>query len=196
MTTTVLFALESDNDILHEYKSGDTERAVTFFVRKYQRFVYSIALRYIKNPEDAQDIAQDVFVKAINSLTNFRGESSLKTWLYRITVNACKNEMRKKKILRFFDFARDDEEFDTVSHDPGPDQLHANTEFYKNLHRALAQLPEKQRETFALRYFDELTYEEISKILGTSVGGLKANYFQAIQKLIVLLPQYGIGGGE
>ena len=93
MTTTVLFALESDNDILREYKSGDTERAVTFFVRKYQRFVYSIALRYTKNNEDAQDIAQDVFVKAINSLKSFRGEASLKTWLYRITVNACKNEM-------------------------------------------------------------------------------------------------------
>ncbi|MBN8575112.1 MAG: sigma-70 family RNA polymerase sigma factor [Candidatus Kapabacteria bacterium] len=194
MTTTVLFALESDNDILREYKSGDTERAVTFFVRKYQRFVYSIALRYTKNNEDAQDIAQDVFVKAINSLKSFRGEASLKTWLYRITVNACKNEMRKKKLLRFFDFANDDEEFDAVSPEPGPDQLHANVEFYRNVHKALAQLPEKQRETFALRYFDELTYEEISNILGTSVGGLKANYFQAVQKLMIILPQYGIGG--
>ncbi len=194
MTTTVLFALESDNDILREYKSGDTERAVTFFVRKYQRFVYSIALRYTKNNEDAQDIAQDVFVKAINSLKSFRGEASLKTWLYRITVNACKNEMRKKKLLRFFDFGNDDEEFDAVSPEPGPDQLHANVEFYRNVHKALAQLPEKQRETFALRYFDELTYEEISNILGTSVGGLKANYFQAVQKLMIILPQYGIGG--
>jgi RNA polymerase sigma-70 factor (ECF subfamily) len=194
MTTTVLFALESDNDILREYKSGDTERAVTFFVRKYQRFVYSIALRYTKNNEDAQDIAQDVFVKAINSLKSFRGEASLKTWLYRITVNACKNEMRKKKLLRFFDFANDDDEFDAVSPEPGPDQLHANVEFYRNVHKALAQLPEKQRETFALRYFDELTYEEISNILGTSVGGLKANYFQAVQKLMIILPQYGIGG--
>lgn len=194
MTTTVLFALESDNDILREYKSGDTERAVTFFVRKYQRFVYSIALRYTKNNEDAQDIAQDVFVKAINSLKSFRGEASLKTWLYRITVNACKNEMRKKKLLRFFDFANDDDEFDAVSPETGPDQLHANVEFYRNVHKALAQLPEKQRETFALRYFDELTYEEISNILGTSVGGLKANYFQAVQKLMIILPQYGIGG--
>ena len=194
MTTTVLFALESDNDILREYKSGDTERAVTFFVRKYQRFVYSIALRYTKNNEDAQDIAQDVFVKAINSLQSFRGEASLKTWLYRITVNACKNEMRKKKLLRFFDFAPEEEEFDAVSTEPGPDQIHVNAEFYSNVHKALAQLPEKQRETFALRYFDELTYEEISNILGTSVGGLKANYFQAVQKLMIILPQYGIGG--
>ncbi|HRE56886.1 MAG TPA: sigma-70 family RNA polymerase sigma factor [Candidatus Kapabacteria bacterium] len=194
MTTTVLFALESDSDILREYKSGDTERAVTFFVRKYQRFVYSIALRYTKNNEDAQDIAQDVFVKAISSLTNFRGEASLKTWLYRITVNACKNEIRKKKLLRFFDFAREDEEFDIISPEPGPDQIHVDSEFYCNVHKALAHLPEKQRETFALRYFDELTYEEISNILGTSVGGLKANYFQAVQKLMVILPQYGIGG--
>lgn len=193
MTTTVACILESDNDIIREYISGDTERAVTFFVRKYQRFVFSIALRHLKNADDAQDITQDVFIKSVKSLDKFRGEASLKTWLYRITVNACKNSLRRKKFLSFFDLNDGEDEVEIISADPSPSQLHENSEFYERLSLALSQLPEKQRETFALRYFDDLSYEEISKILGTSVGGLKANYFQAVQKLMKLLPQYGIG---
>lgn len=193
MATTLAFTLESDNDIIREYVSGDTERAVTFFVRKYQRFVYSVAMRHIKNTEDAQDITQEVFIKSVKALETFRGEASLKTWLYRITVNACKNASRKRKFLSFFDLGDGEEEVEFVSEAPSPSQLHENSEFYERLHLALAQLPEKQRETFALRYFDDLSYEEISQILGTSVGGLKANYFQAVQKLMKILPAYGIG---
>ena len=89
-----ILALEKDSDIVNEFIYGDTELAATVFVRKYQKFVYSTALRFIQNYEDADDIAQEVFIKAIESIKKFRGDSSLKTWLYRITTNQCTNFSR------------------------------------------------------------------------------------------------------
>lgn len=184
-----ILALEKDSDIVNEFVFGDTELAATVFVRKYQKFVYSTALRFVQNYEDADDIAQEVFIKAIEKIKNFRGDSSLSTWLYRITTNQCTNYNRKKRFLSMFskDSSSDDEYFDIAANDLTPIQTMENKEFEVKFKRMLAQLPEKQRETFALRYFDEMPYEEISKMLGTSVGGLKANYFQAVQKLALLL---------
>lgn len=183
-----ILALEKDSDIVNELIYGDTELAATVFVRKYQKFVYSTALRYVQDYEDADDIAQDVFIKALESIKKFRGESSLKTWLYRIATNQCTNFARKKKFFSFFSKDKEgDEYYNVAASDLTPEQAFENKEFEIKFKKMLAQLPEKQRETFALRYFEEMPYEEISKLLGTSVGGLKANYFQAVQKLALLL---------
>ncbi len=181
-------ALEKDSDIVNELIYGDTELAATVFVRKYQKFVYSAAFRYVQNYEDADDIAQEVFIKALENIKKFRGESSLKTWLYRITANQCNSFVRKRK---FFSFFSRDLSIDEIEELPAssmtPEQAFENKEFEIKFKKILSQLPEKQRETFALRYFEEMPYEEISKLLGTSVGGLKANYYQAVQKLALLL---------
>ncbi len=196
-TGSLTLVLNSDKEILQELESGSTERGATAFVRKYQNFVFSIALRYLKSYDDADDAAQEVFIKALKNIEQFREESSLKTWLYRITFNVCSNMLRKKKLFGFFKGSDADndfeDEFNSLSdNSPNPEQKYIDKEFEDRFLKLLMKLPEKQRETFALRYFDELPYEEISNILGTSVGGLKANYFQATKKLADLLKDSSI----
>jgi RNA polymerase sigma factor (sigma-70 family) len=180
-------AIENDNDIIREYCSGNTELAATSFVRKYQNFVYSTALRHLQSHDDADDAAQEAFIKALNSLKKFRGDSSIKTWLYRITTNVCINMQRKKKVFSMFLKDSTEDYFKIPSEDVSPHQSVENREFELNFKMILSKLPEKQRETFVLRYYEELPYEEISQMLGTSVGGLKANYYQAVKKLAIFL---------
>ena len=183
MSSAVLI-IENDNEILEEYSEGNSELAATSFVRKYQNFVFSIALRYLHSFDDADDAAQETFIKALKSLRKFKGKSSLKTWLYRITINVCNNMARKKKLMSIFKSSDTEEDYNNaVDSGLNPEETIEKREFEENFLKVLAKLPEKQRETFALRYFEEMTYEEISNMLGTSVGGLKANYYQAVKKL-------------
>jgi len=179
--------LIDDNEIIREYVESGSERAINALVRKYRKFVYSTALRFLGSYDDADDAAQEAFIKAYESLKQFRGESSLKTWLYRITRNVCVNQMRKKKFYSVFSSESEDSYLEIPSEDRGVEQDIENKEFEKEFTKALNKLPEKQRETFALRYFEEMPYEEISKMVGVTVGGLKANYFQAVQKLAKVL---------
>ena len=179
-------ALETDQELIREYVAGKNERAATAFVRKYQSFVYATVLRYLQDYDEAEDASQEVFIKALRNLHKFRGDSSVKTWLYRISVNVCSNIKRKRKIFSIFKPITDSEDDDFLNlpaTDITPDKALENKEFERNFLKVLDKLPEKQRETFALRYFQEMSYEEISSMLGTSVGGLKANYFQAVKKL-------------
>lgn len=187
--SSYILVLDDDRDIIQEYTSGNTEAAATAFVRKYQAFVFSTALRYLQNYDDADDASQEVFIKALKNLHKFRGDSSVKTWLYRITSNVCTNMYRKKKIMSFFRHEETEDYINMPSDEISPEQVLENKEFEKNFAKILAKLPEKQRETFALRYFENMTYEEISSLLGTSVGGLKSNYFHAVKKIAELMKQ-------
>ncbi len=177
--------LESDKHIVEEYSAGGSDRAATALVRKYQAFVYATAWRYMGNHDDADDAAQEAFIRALDGIKKFRGDSGLRTWLYRITVNVCKNMLRRRKVRAIFgggDSCGDILE-SIASADSDPLEQVEAREFRREFMKAVAKLPDKQRETFALRYFEEMKYEEISEMLGTSVGGLKANYFQAVRKL-------------
>lgn len=184
--------LISDQEILLEYCEKGNERVITDFVRKYQNMVYTTALRYVGNHFDADDIAQDVFIKAVESLKKFRGDSSLKSWLYRITVNHCLNFKKKKNPFSFLSQDDDETHLEIQSDSRSPEELYDGKILEKDFLEAISKLPEKQRETFALRYFEELSYDEISKLLDTSVGGLKANYYQAVKKLATYLKQYKV----
>lgn len=168
--------------LIQDYIANKSNQAATQLIRKYQKFVFAVALRYVGSYDDAEDLTQEVFIKALNNLHKFNQKSSLKTWLYKITVNTCFTFLRKKKIMSFF---RIDDNNDVIKKqkDFSPEQYYLGNELERKFLEELAKLPEKQRETFALRYFENLSYEEISKLLGTSVGGLKANYFQAVKKL-------------
>ena len=183
IVSSIVLTLDSDQEIITEYVASGSQRAATAFVRKYQKFVYSTALRYLKSFEDADDVAQEVFIKALNNIESFRFNSSLKTWLYRITINICSNYRRKKTIYSLFSHYDKQEILEDFTDNLTPDKSLENKEFERQFLDILSNLPKKQRETFALRYFDNLSYEEISKMLGTTVGGLKANYFQAVKKL-------------
>lgn len=176
-------ALENDQDIIREYTTTGSNSAATSFVRKYQNFVYSTALRYMASHDDADDVTQEVFIKALRNLKKFKGNSSLKTWLYRITVNQSLNMKRKKSVFSFLGMDDDLAYNKVISETDQPDTILEGKELEERFMNALASLPDKQRETFALRYFDNMTYDEISDMIGTSVGGLKANYYQAVKKL-------------
>ncbi len=177
--------LAGDQAILTEFREGDADRAADAFVRAHQDFVFATALRYLQDRDDAGDASQEAFIKALASLGNFRGESSIRTWLYRITVNVC-SSMKRRKTVRSM-LSLDGIGALLRSRDSTPEQALEDQNFRDNFDLILAQLPPKQRETFVLRYFDELSYEEISQMLGTSVGGLKANYYQATKKIAQLL---------
>lgn len=183
--------LERDKEILQQFAEGNIEQAALQLVKTYKNFVYLIAYRYLKNHDDAEDITQEVFIKVLEKLKSFRLESTIKTWLYRITVNYSKNFLRKKALYSFFSIDRaneDDEGFDI------PDSTETTEIEYKELEekflQTVANLPERQREVFSLRYFDKLSFNDISKLLGTSVGGLKANYFHAIRKIANEMKKY------
>ncbi|EIM78860.1 ECF subfamily RNA polymerase sigma-24 subunit [Nitritalea halalkaliphila LW7] len=130
--------------------------------------------------EDADDVLQETFLKAWRNIGRFEGQSSLYTWLYRIAVNESLNFLEKKKRrLLFFSSNHEEEMARYVQHAPEFD----GDEVERRLQRALLTLPDKQRLVFQLRYYDELSYEAISEITGTSVGSLKASYHHAAKKV-------------
>jgi RNA polymerase sigma-70 factor (ECF subfamily) len=176
----------SDKEIIEGIKEND-QRVITQFMRQYQKFVYSVAMRYLKDTMEADDAAQEVFIKAIDKIGKFRGDSSLKTWLYTVTANHSRNILRKKKVRNFFSLSDDDSFIQIESKEKDPHKEMVNTELAGKIEKALDSLPEKQRETFMLRYYEDMPYEEISKVLGTSVGGLKANYYHATKKMAEFL---------
>jgi len=170
----------SDEELVRQYQSGN-ESAFNELVLRYQEKIYWVARRFSSSHDNADDITQEVFVKMYESLKEFRGDSSLYTWLYRITVNVSLNFLRRQKVREFF---RIDEMLDIEAEESGsPDSIVEQREQQSLIEQAVAALPEKQKAVFVMRYYEEMPYEEISKILKTSVGGLKANYFHAVRKI-------------
>jgi len=170
----------SDLELVELFQNGN-ETAFNELVGRYQEKIYWIARRFVNDHDQADDIVQEVFIKVYSALKNFRGDSGVYTWLYRITVNVALNALRKQRIR---DFIRIDEFFETAEDEnEQPDAIFEKDEQQKLIEEAIAKLPEKQKAIFILRYHEELSYEEISLILKTSIGGLKANYFHAVKKI-------------
>jgi len=179
---------DTDAEIIEEYCNSMSNRAANAFVRKYSSFVYFTALRYTKSEQDAEDISQEVFIKALSNLHKFNRKSTLKTWLYTITANYCKNYLRKKKIKTFLRIDSKDSNLDILDdYNANPYHQLVNSEEEKQLIDEIDKLPLKQREVFYLRYYEDLSYKEISEITGTSVGGLKANYYHAVNKVTLAI---------
>lgn len=166
--------------LIQKFKNGD-EQAFNQLVLQYQEKIYWIVRRMLPDHDDADDITQNVFIKAYQSLKSFKGDSSFYTWIYRIAINLSLNEIRRKKLRRTFSL--DEETVHLYSKEESPLEKLEGAERKKLIQEAIDTLPEKQKKVFILRYFDELPYEEISKILDTSVGGLKANYFHAVKRI-------------
>lgn len=169
-----------DRQLLEMYRDGKVEETFNELVRRFHSRIYWAARRMVKNHEDADDIAQEVFVRAYSSLPSFRGESGLYTWLYRIAINLSINHLRRRKVRKIFDLS---DYLPFVGIDADQDQEIIHHENLSLIERAIETLPEKQRAVFIMRYYDEMPYEQISAILGTSVGGLKANFHHAVKKV-------------
>ncbi|WP_234734728.1 RNA polymerase sigma factor [Tellurirhabdus bombi] len=172
----------TDEELLQKYRDPSSRNyAFNLLVRKYQQKIYWHIRKMVIDHDDANDLTQETFIKVWNSLENFRGDSQLYTWIYRIATNECLNFLNKKR-RRFFLPIGDveGELMEKLETDPG---VVGGDEVQLKLQKALLKLPEKQRLVFNMKYFDDMKYEEISEITGTSVGALKASYHLAVKKI-------------
>jgi len=171
----------ADELILQLFSDQKTrERAFTMLVKKYQRDVYQNVRRIVGLHDDANDVSQNVFIKIWRHLDNFRGESSLKTWILRICTNESLTFIeKKKKLLNLANDSYTEWMLQTI-----PDDKYISSDkIVQLIQQAILHLPEKQRIVFTYRYYDEMPYEEMSKILDTSEGALKASYHFAVKKV-------------
>lgn len=174
---------ENDFELVEKFVAGD-ESAFNLLVRKYQKKIYWHARQMLGNHLDADEITQEVLIVLYNKLKTFNFRSSLYTWIYKIVTTRSLNQIRKNKFKKLIMFENDeDKEF--VSNQDIIEDI-ANKEKIEMVNKALEKLPPKQKQIFVLRNFDQLSYEEISKITGKSIGGLKANYFHALKKVMEL----------
>ena len=158
----------------------NVERLFNEIVKDYSERVYWHVRRFVNNHEDADDLVQEIFLKIWTALPSFRGDAQLFTWVYRIATNETLNWLRREKVRSALRFTTIDAEMERrIDSDPFFDGDAAD----RALSKAVAKLPEKQRQVFVMRYYDELPYEEMSAVLGTSVGALKASYHIAQEKV-------------
>ena len=159
---------------------GQAREAFGKVIEHYSQALYWQIRRMVFDHDDASDILQNTFIKAWTNIDNFRGDAKLSTWLHKIAINESITFINKKKAQNNIPLDSDDSFLaNTLESDPWFDGDATQLQ----LQRAIASLPEKQRLVFNMRYFDEMKYSEISKILGTSEGALKANYHLAVQKI-------------
>ena len=171
----------ADEAILHCLQvSGEFDKGFMLLMEKYQERLYWHVRRLVVEHEDANDVLQNCLVKVFKSIKRFEGKSKLYTWLYRIATNEAITFLQKRK--KRITASLDDEESNLEN------RLEADSYFdgdraARELQKALVTLPEKQRLVFQLRYFEERPYQEISDLLNTSVGALKASYHHAVKKI-------------
>ena len=170
-----------DSELLSQFRDPATkEKAFTSIIKKYQERLYWHIRRIVVEHEDANDVMQNVFIRVWNGLENFREDAQLYTWLYRIATNECLTFLDQQK--KRASVPLDESESGLSNKIKADKHFDANKLEWK-LQLAIQQLPEKQRVVFNLRYYDEMPYEEMSKVLETSVGALKASYHHAAKKI-------------
>lgn len=171
--------------LLEALRNESTRReAFTQLVRTNQQQLYNSIRRIVVLHEDANDVLQNTFIKAWQGIDNFRGDSSLSTWLYRIAMHEALDQLERRK--RSSGLSIDDDQqkaAQALAAQLESDPYFDGDETEIQLQEAIAQLPNKQRLVFNMKYFEEMKYEEMSIILGTSVGALKASYHHAVQKI-------------
>lgn len=154
------------------------EAAFTRLVREYQEPLYWQIRRMVLSHDDADDVLQNTFIKAWGAIDSFRGESRLQTWLFRIAINESLNHLSKKKQVLSLDQTEG-----SIADMLASDSYFDGDEVQRQFQTAVSSLPDKQRLVFNLKYFEEMKYEDMSDLLGTSIGALKASYHHAVRKI-------------
>jgi RNA polymerase sigma-70 factor (ECF subfamily) len=181
---------DPEQRLIQRAQKGDQE-AFAALVREHQRYVYNLALRVLKNEEEALDLAQETFVRAWTALPNFRGQSRFRTWLYRIATNLCYN--RLPGLRRSLNELGDDVIVDLPETRVTFDNPAADVELRElrtYLHRAIDRLDENYRLLISLRYQDEFSYDEIATLLHLPLGTVKTGLFRAREQLRRVLESY------
>lgn len=184
----------SDEELVEKIKKGDID-AYEEIIKKYENKVCGIIYHMIKNQNDVEDLAQEVFIKVYKNLSKFKGDSSLYTWIYKITVNLCLDEVKKRKNIIYLDEKLEIEDGELERELPSSDktqvELYEEKELKEKLHKCIGKLPEKQRVMIVLRDIKGFSYEEISEITSVKLGTVKSQINRARLKLKELLDKEG-----
>ena len=174
-----------EKQLVSDLQKPDTSReAFDTLMRTYGEQIYWQIRKMVVRHEDASDLLQNTFLKAWNNLDSFRGTAKLTTWLHKIALNESINFFNKERGRR--NVSADEDGCDSyLAEYLVADKYFDGDELKQELHKAIAMLPEKQRIVFNMRYFDDMSYDQISEIMGTSTGALKANYHHAVKKIEV-----------
>jgi RNA polymerase sigma-70 factor (ECF subfamily) len=181
---------ETEQALIQRAQKGDQE-AFAVLVTEHQRYVFNLAVRVLKNEEEALDVAQETFVRAWTALPNFRGQSQFRTWLYRIVTNLCYN--RLPNLRRTLNELGDDVIADVPETDlafDNPAHGLESRELRSHLHQAIDHLDENYRLLISLRYQNELSYEEMATMLNLPLGTVKTGLFRAKEQLRRALETY------
>ncbi|MEQ8583030.1 MAG: RNA polymerase sigma factor [Marinoscillum sp.] len=177
-----------DSFIISKIQDPETiNYGFNLLVKTYQERVYWHVRKMVIDHDDADDLTQNVFIKIWKSLGNFREEARLYTWIYRIATNECLNFLKKKRrkfMIPIHDVAGE------LSNKIDQGTYISGDEIQLKLQKAILTLPDKQRLVFNMRYFDELKFDDIAEITGTSVGALKASYHLAAKKIEIFLTEH------
>lgn len=158
----------------------EQEKVFNEIVKTYSERLYWHVRRFVLSHEDTDDLLQDIFLKIWTALPSFRGEAQLYTWVYRIATNETLNFLRRQKVRAALQFRRID---DVMEERIDADPYFNGSAAERALSKAIARLPEKQRSVFIMRYYEDMSYEEIAAVTGTSVGALKASFHIAQEKV-------------
>ena len=176
---------QHDKELIKRFRENRND-AFSLIVKKYQERLYWHIRKMVISHEDADDVLQNTFIKAYQGLEKFREDASLFTWLYRIATNECLTFLKKQKSRFLWPIGDYQQQLErTLESEPYFD----GDDLQLKLQKAIIRLPEKQRLVFNMKYFDELKYEDMSAILGTSVGALKASYHHALRKIVQYLKE-------
>jgi len=177
------YSEQLDEDIVLRVQRGDRS-AFDFLVIKYQHKIIQLVTRYVKDPSEAQDVAQETFIKAYRALGNFRGDSAFYTWLYRIAINTAKNYLVSRS-RRSSDYQVDIQDAEALENAPQlqgmetPERLLLNQEIIDTIKIAIDKLPEEMRTAIMLREFEGMSYEEIAEAMDCPVGTVRSRIFRA-----------------
>ncbi|TLF44092.1 RNA polymerase sigma factor [Maribacter aurantiacus] len=171
----------AEETLVQELKSKETQsKAFEQLVANYKERLYWHIRRIVLNHDDADDVLQNTFIKVYRNIDSFKGESKLFSWMYRIATNESLSFLKQQRTKLG---VTDDEYQDKMIKNLEADVYFEGDEIQLKLQKAIATLPEKQKLIFNMKYYEDLKYEEISEILDTTVGGLKASYHLAVKKI-------------
>ena len=178
-----------EKQIIEHLKNGD-EFIYKYVYDLYARMVYSVCFRMIGNKEEAEDAAQDVFIKVFHSINNFRKDSKLSTWIYQIAVNICINKLRRKRVINFLSLDFWEGEKEMADNSPSPENILEKSELQQIVQEAINSLPAKQKTAIILSRYEELSYKEISKIMELGLSAVESLIFRAKESLAKRLIRY------
>jgi len=177
-----------DQKLIESIKNGDT-RAYAQLVDRYKDLVYTLALRMLKHREEAEEVAQDTFIKVFKSLSKFKGDSKFSTWIYKVAYNTCLDRIKKNK-KHLNDVAIDEFTFNKLDVIDNALENLIKEEKSVLIKKCINKLPEDSSALLTLFYFEELSLDEISKIINIEANTVKVKLFRARKKLAVILEQY------